>query len=110
MNDCIVIIPTYNEIENIKHYRVGAFSTQTISYSYVDDNSPDYCWSQIGTKRIWCRLFWKRKEVGFGAAYVHGFQMGIKNKYDFIFVDADFSHNPNDLESYTMLMKFSDWF
>jgi dolichol-phosphate mannosyltransferase len=45
----------------------------------------------------------KKKKIGFRAAYVHGFKWALAHKYDFIFeMDADFSHNPNDLENYTM--------
>jgi glycosyltransferase involved in cell wall biosynthesis len=48
-------------------------------------------------------VYFGKKKAGLGTAYVHGFKWALENKYDFIFeMDADFSHNPNDLENYTM--------
>lgn len=104
MNDCIVIIPTYNEIENIESIIRAVLSQhKPFHVLIIDDNSPD----QTAEKVIMLqsefegRLFLEKRagKLGLGTAYVHGFRWALKNKYDYIFeMDADFSHNPNDLE------------
>jgi dolichol-phosphate mannosyltransferase len=87
MNDCIVIIPTYNEIENIESNQVGAFNTKPFHILIVDDNSPDRTADRVRLLQTEFsgRLFWKiEKEAGLGTAYVHGFKWALENKYDFI--------------------------
>jgi dolichol-phosphate mannosyltransferase len=103
MSDALVIIPTYNEKENIEAIIRATFEQETpFNILIVDDNSPDGT-SAIVTKLINefpKRLFLeKRKEKkGLGTAYIHGFKWAIKKKYDYIIeMDADFSHNPKDL-------------
>lgn len=103
MSDALVIIPTYNEKENIEAIIRATFEQETpFNILIVDDNSPDGT-SAIVTKLIIefpKRLFLeKRKEKkGLGTAYIHGFKWAIKNNYDYIIeMDADFSHNPKDL-------------
>jgi dolichol-phosphate mannosyltransferase len=100
----IVIIPTYNEKENIGKILSAIFSlNQGYHVLIVDDASPD------GTADIvrdfqqlyQGRLFLEERtgKQGLGTAYIHGFKWGIKRGYDFIFeMDADFSHRPSDLE------------
>ncbi len=103
MDKKLVIIPTYNEKENIKDI-ISAVLNLPVSFDVlvVDDNSPD------GTSAIVQelqdthpnRVFLEKRtqKKGLGTAYVHGFQWAINNKYDYIFeMDADFSHNPLDL-------------
>ncbi len=104
MDDCIVIIPTYNEIENIESIIRAVLSQHKVFHVLIiDDNSPD----QTAEKVIMLqsefegRLFIEKRagKLGLGTAYVHGFRWALENKYDYIFeMDADFSHNPNDLE------------
>ena len=104
MQDTLVIIPTYNEKENIEKIIRTTFSQKkAFDILVVDDNSPD------GTALIVESL---RKEFpkslyienrkdknGLGAAYIHGFKWALARKYEFIIeMDADFSHNPADLE------------
>jgi len=104
MQDTLVIIPTYNEKENIEKIIRTTFSQKkAFDILVVDDNSPD------GTAVIVENL---RKEFpkslyienrkdknGLGAAYIHGFKWALARKYEFIIeMDADFSHNPADLE------------
>lgn len=103
MSDALVIIPTYNEKENIEAIIRATFEQETpFNILIVDDNSPDGT-SAIVTKLIIefpKRLFLeKRKEKnGLGTAYIHGFKWAVKNNYDYIIeMDADFSHNPKDL-------------
>ena len=103
MNDCIVIIPTYNEIENIESI-IRAVLTQHRPFHVliIDDNSPDHTGNKVVAlqEEFKNRLFLERRagKLGLGTAYVHGFKWALERKYDFIFeMDADFSHNPKDL-------------
>jgi dolichol-phosphate mannosyltransferase len=104
MNDCIVIIPTYNEIENIESIIRSVLSQhKPFHILIVDDNSPDRTAEKVRLlqKEFEGRLFLENREKksGLGTAYVHGFRWALSNDYDFVFeMDADFSHNPNDLE------------
>lgn len=103
MNKRIVIIPTYNEIENIESIINAVFLLKkTFDVLIVDDNSPDG--TAIKVKELQAQfsesLFIevREKKSGLGTAYVHGFKWALANKYDYIFeMDADFSHNPKDL-------------
>ena len=104
MNDCIVIIPTYNEIENIESIIRSVLSQhKPFHVLIVDDNSPDHTADKVRVLQMEFegRLFLenRKKKAGLGTAYVHGFKWALERKYDYIFeMDADFSHNPNDLE------------
>jgi dolichol-phosphate mannosyltransferase len=106
MNDCIVIIPTYNEIENIESIIRSVFSQhKSFHILIIDDNSPDHTADKVVyfNLNLLGNCFRKRtKKSGLGTAYVHGFKWALARKYDFIFEMDDFSHNPNDLENYTM--------
>ena len=104
MSDSIVIIPTYNEIENIEAIIRAIFSLQKpFDILIVDDNSPDKTAERVAALKneFPKQLFLENrtKKSGLGTAYVHGFRWALLNKYDYIFeMDADFSHNPDDLE------------
>ena len=104
MNDSIVIIPTYNEIENIETIIRATLSQHKLFHVLIiDDNSPDGTASKVILlqEEFSGRLFLeKRKQKsGLGTAYIHGFKWALAQQYQFIFeMDADFSHNPNDLE------------
>jgi len=104
MNDGIVIIPTYNEIENIETVVRAVFSLQkSFDVLIVDDNSPDQTARKVAVlqEEFKDRLFLEKRErkAGLGTAYVHGFRWALARNYQFVFeMDADFSHNPNDLE------------
>ena len=103
MSDTLVIIPTYNEKENIGAIIETVFKQKKeFHVLVVDDNSPD------GTANIVENLITKypknlfvekRKDKnGLGTAYIHGFKWAINKRYDYIIeMDADFSHNPSDL-------------
>jgi dolichol-phosphate mannosyltransferase len=102
MNDKIVIIPTYNELENAEKIIRKVMSLQPeFDLLIVDDNSPDGTGKAVaGLQNEFSRLhLLSRKEKnGLGTAYIHGFKWCIEKKYDYIFeMDADFSHNPDDL-------------
>jgi dolichol-phosphate mannosyltransferase len=103
MVDTIVIIPTYNEIENIEAI-IKAVLSQEKAYHIlvVDDNSPDLTGLKVKAlqKDFEGKLFLLQREekTGLGTAYIAGFKWCIEKKYEYIFeMDADFSHNPNDL-------------
>jgi dolichol-phosphate mannosyltransferase len=99
----LVIIPTYNEIENISAIveAVLALDNQ-FHILIVDDNSPDKTADKVKDLMLIYpnRLFLEEREgkKGLGTAYIHGFKWALEHAYDFIFeMDADFSHNPSDL-------------
>lgn len=103
MSDALVIIPTYNEKENIEAIIKATFSQKKeFNILIVDDNSPD------GTANIVEDLMLKfpqklylekrKGKNGLGTAYIHGFKWALKKNYKYIIeMDADFSHNPKDL-------------
>ena len=103
MSKALVVVPTYNEIENIPRLLRTVFSLQRdFHILVVDDNSPDGTANCVEEKfNLYPdKLFLiKRKEkAGLGTAYIAGFKWALENGYDYIFeMDADFSHNPNDL-------------
>src|SRR5690606_15419813 len=114
MNDSVVIIPTYNEIENIESI-IRAVLSQHKSFHVliIDDNSPDLTGDKVLflQQEFAGRLFLEKraKKAGLGTAYVHGFKWALERQYDFIFeMDADFSHNPNDLEKLHTACQESD--
>ncbi|SDL69679.1 polyprenol monophosphomannose synthase [Kriegella aquimaris] len=104
MSDSLVIIPTYNEIENVEAIIQAVFKQEkNFHVLIVDDNSPDGTSSQVKSmqKDFPDRLFLevRKEKSGLGTAYIHGFKWAIARKYDYIFeMDADFSHNPEDLQ------------
>ena len=103
MNDSLIIIPTYNEKENIEKIILKIFSLEKAFHILIiDDGSPD------GTSDIVKGLINRYPEalhieerkgkLGLGTAYIHGFKWALKKDYKYIFeMDADFSHNPEDL-------------
>jgi dolichol-phosphate mannosyltransferase len=103
MSDAIVIIPTYNEIENIQSIVRAVFSQEKAFHVLVvDDNSPDGTAEEIKAlqKEFSDRLFLleRKEKSGLGTAYISGFKWCLEKSYDYIFeMDADFSHNPDDL-------------
>ncbi|MBF03461.1 MAG: dolichyl-phosphate beta-D-mannosyltransferase [Flavobacterium sp.] len=104
MLKAIVVIPTYNEIENIDQIIHAVFSLQTeFHILIVDDNSPDGTSKKVEDlqQQYKEKLFLsvRTKKSGLGTAYVHGFKWALSKGYQYIFeMDADFSHNPQDLE------------
>ncbi|MDT0675139.1 polyprenol monophosphomannose synthase [Autumnicola musiva] len=99
----IIIIPTYNEIENIERIIRNVFSQRRkFHILVVDDNSPDGTATSVRTLQAEFPelLFLEERQgkLGLGTAYIAGFKWALKRHYDYIFeMDADFSHNPNDL-------------
>jgi dolichol-phosphate mannosyltransferase len=100
----LVIIPTYNEIENIPIILKTIFALN-LNYHVlvIDDNSPDGTAAAAEKVKVFYpdQLFILKRhgKLGLGTAYIEGFRWAIENGYEFIFeMDADFSHNPADLE------------
>ncbi|WP_127846715.1 polyprenol monophosphomannose synthase [Psychroflexus aestuariivivens] len=103
MSQKLVIIPTYNEVENIERIVRNIFS-QPVDFQIlvVDDNSPDQTWALVQELQKdfpgQLHLEIRNAKSGLGKAYIHGFKWALQRDYQFIFeMDADFSHNPNDL-------------
>ena len=103
MNKNLVIIPTYNEIENVeKMVRTVFLLPREFDLLIVDDGSPDgtaTCIKELQKEYSGKLHLEERKgKLGLGTAYIHGFKWALRNNYDFIFeMDCDFSHNPSDL-------------
>ncbi|MEZ4858450.1 MAG: polyprenol monophosphomannose synthase [Flavobacteriaceae bacterium] len=103
MANALVIIPTYNEIDNIEKLLRNIFSLQKqFHVLVVDDNSPDL--TALKVKELMVefpeKLFLEQRQgkLGLGSAYILGFKWALASNYAYIFeMDADFSHNPNDL-------------
>ncbi|WP_099465352.1 MULTISPECIES: polyprenol monophosphomannose synthase [Parabacteroides] len=103
MSDSIVIIPTYNEKENVENIIRAVFGLEKeFNILIIDDGSPDGTADIVkGLQSEFSeRLFLVERQgkQGLGTAYICGFKWAIEHKYNFVFeMDADFSHNPNDL-------------
>lgn len=103
MSKSLVIIPTYNERENIERLIHTVFSLpKSFEILIIDDHSPDGTADIVKdmqsryNHRI--HLMERAGKLGLGTAYIAGFKWAIANQYDYVFeMDADFSHNPNDL-------------
>ena len=103
MASALVIIPTYNEIENIATILEAVFALRDdFHVLVVDDNSPDGTAQEVQNlqKKYPERLFLEQRKgkMGLGTAYIHGFHWALQRDYNYVFeMDADFSHNPTDL-------------
>lgn len=103
MSDTLVIIPTYNEKENIEAIIKAVFNEDKVFHVLVvDDNSPDGTATIV--KNLMAvfpeKLFLEKRQGknGLGTAYIHGFKWALKKQYNYVIeMDADFSHNPKDL-------------
>lgn len=104
MSDSVIIIPTYNEIENIENIIRAVFELpKPFHVLIIDDGSPDGTADVV--KRLQSefdgRLFLiqRKGKLGLGTAYIAGFKWALERDYEYVFeMDADFSHSPNDLE------------
>lgn len=103
MANAVVIIPTYNEIENIERLLRNIFALQRAFHILVvDDNSPDGTAATVKELQESYKgklfLLNRPKKNGLGTAYIAGFKWALDQEYEYVFeMDADFSHNPNDL-------------
>jgi dolichol-phosphate mannosyltransferase len=107
----LVIIPTYNEKENIENIIRTVISLQQhFHILIIDDGSPDGTADIVKSLILLFpgQLFLEERKgkLGLGTAYIHGFKWALANGYQFIFeMDADFSHNPSDLERLYVVCK-----
>lgn len=103
MNEAIVIIPTYNELENIEALLRRVFGLERDFHVLViDDGSPDGTGQRVRALQAEfagrLHLEERRGKLGLGTAYIHGFGWALRRGYEYVFeMDADFSHNPDDL-------------
>ena len=103
MSDSLIIIPTYNEKENIEKIIRTVFSLdKSFHILVIEDGSPDGTANIVKElqKEFTDNLFIEERtgKLGLGTAYIHGFKWALKKDYQYIFeMDADFSHNPDDL-------------
>lgn len=103
MTERVVIIPTYNEKENIERIIRRVFSLEKdFDVLVVEDNSPDgtaaIVRSLMGDFPGRLHMEERKGKLGLGTAYIHGFKWALSHGYEYIFeMDADFSHNPDDL-------------
>ncbi|MCG8606485.1 polyprenol monophosphomannose synthase [bacterium] len=100
MKKTLIIIPTYNESENVEAIisRVIDLNVANLFILIIDDNSPDgtaEIVERISKSDLRIHLIKREKKLGLGTAYVEGFKFAIKGRYDYIFeMDADLSHDP----------------
>ena len=109
----LVVTPTYNEADNIERFTSSVLAQGAeIDMLIVDDNSPDGTGAilqklQAANPRI--HLIQRPRKMGLGTAYVEGFRFAIANHYDLVFeMDADFSHNPEELPRFLSKMETCD--
>ena len=103
MSDALVIIPTYNEIDNVSSIIDAVMALEDeFDVLVIDDASPDGTQDAVRTKieqypyRVYMET--RKGKLGLGTAYIHGFKWAIERGYDYVIeMDADFSHNPKDL-------------
>ena len=103
LHDSLVLIPTYNEKENIENIIRAVFNLpEMFDILVIDDNSPDGTATIVkGLQNEFAErlhIIERKGKLGLGTAYIAGFRWAIEHQYDYIFeMDADFSHNPEDL-------------
>ena len=102
----IIVIPTYNEADNIENLieRILSLKIDGLDILIVDDNSPDgtaQIVEKLMEKHANIHLLTRPEKAGLGTAYVAGFKYALEKGYDYIFeMDADFSHNPDEIPNF----------
>jgi dolichol-phosphate mannosyltransferase len=104
-NKALIIIPTYNEFENLPKLLPKILSKdETLDVLIVDDNSPDgtAAWvKNYAEENPRIKLIERKRKMGLGTAYIKGFKYALENNYDYIFeMDADFSHDPKEIPNF----------
>lgn len=102
MNDTLIIIPTYNECENVRAITAAIFRrAPDVDLLFVDDNSPDGTGAiadELAAADGRVQVLHRTEKNGLGRAYIAGFKWALERQYEFIFeMDADFSHSPKDI-------------
>ena len=114
MEKSLIIIPTYNELENIQKMIPEIFGLyeNNLDILVIDDNSPDGTGrfvEELSKNNNRVKIIRREKKSGLGTAYVEGFKFALKNDYDFIFeMDADFSHDPKEIRNFLKAIKDYD--
>jgi dolichol-phosphate mannosyltransferase len=114
MSKSLVVIPTYNESENIFHVLDEIFKLEVagLDVLVVDDNSPDGTGGKVEEyRKANPKVYLMRRagKLGLGTAYISGFRYALENGYDFIFeMDADFSHDPREIPDMLEEIKEAD--
>src|SRR5688572_6130315 len=112
MNKTLVVVPTYNERENLPplSQRLLALPVR-VDMLVVDDNSPDGTGriaDELAAKHPQVHVLHRKEKNGLGRAYIAGFKWALENGYDFVFeLDGDFSHNPDDIPMFLEAAKDS---
>ncbi len=113
MKKTLLIIPTYNEIDNIRKIIPAVFKAiPGLNILVVDDNSPDGTGNYVKSlsetdERV--KIIERQGKLGLGTAYVQGFKYAIANNYEIILqMDADFSHDPNELKNFLREIEMHD--
>jgi dolichol-phosphate mannosyltransferase len=109
----LIIIPTYDELENLPRLLPEVLSKdKIIDVLIVDDNSPDGTAEWVmkeAEKNPGIKLIQREKKMGLGTAYIAGFKYALENNYDYIFeMDADFSHDPGEIQNFLNEMRSYD--
>ena len=111
----LVIIPTYNELENITDLIpdiLNRYKNLELDILVVDDNSPDGTGNYIedlSKSESKVKLIRRAGKLGLGSAYIEGFKYALKNSYDYIFeMDADYSHSPKEIKNFLKAIKNYD--
>jgi len=112
-DNLLIVVPTYNEKENIEPLVQGVFSSLTNPHIlFVDDGSPDGTADMVEEtmkKNLGIHLIRRTRKMGLGTAYVQGFSFFLEKGYDLVFeMDADLSHDPCDLPRFVKASKEFD--
>ena len=104
-NKSLIIIPTYNELDNVKKLIPDILNRHSnVDILIVDDNSPDGTAEfvmEFGKTNESVKILKRQKKMGLGTAYVAGFKYALQHNYDYIFqMDADYSHDPKELQNF----------
>ena len=113
MNKALIVIPTYNEINNISELIEKIMSvSNALDILFIDDNSPDgtgVFLEQISNEKKEINLLSRPGKMGLGTAYIEGFKWAIENNYDYVLqMDADMSHDPSDIPRMLDLISEND--
>lgn len=112
-NKTLIIVPTFNELDNITKLIPDLLSrSANPDILIVDDNSPDGTAEfiqQLAVSNDRIHLIKREKKMGLGTAYIEGFKFALKNNYDFIFeMDADYSHDPKEIPNFLNAIQEND--
>ena len=113
MNQTLIIVPTYNERENLPRMAQKLLSLPVaVNVLIVDDNSPDGTGKhadELAAKHPQIHVLHRSEKNGLGRAYIAGFKWALENNFEFVFeMDCDFSHNPDDIPAFLKAAEQAD--